>query len=171
MCTLFRYNTSLDVFIKTTPHNNIFTQRVQITLVRDAWFSDTLPKMISFANNDAFCHFKQKTANIIVNTTPHSPWCPPTTDPFRRLWVQLNIVPVPQTESRRLWLENMRLHCRTVPLFCDCCCFLICMPKWLKTMLTMTHWTEISRSLLIMRTNHFLIAGLRLAFLLLTLPA
>ena len=32
---------------------------------------------------------------------------PPITDPFRRLWVQLNFAPVPQIESRRLWLNRV----------------------------------------------------------------
>jgi len=33
---------------------------------------------------------------------------PLTTDPFRRILVQLNFAPVPQTESRRLWVRRTR---------------------------------------------------------------
>ena len=39
----------------------------------------------------------------LVLRTRHG--APSTTDSFRRLWVQLNFAPVPQTESRRLWLQ------------------------------------------------------------------
>ena len=37
---------------------------------------------------------------------------PPTTDPFPRLWVQLNFAPVPQTESRRLCSCTASSRCR-----------------------------------------------------------